>query len=1193
MAKFILCILSQLVLVDKIIIFALITSNSIALLAETKLVPKKIVILYSSFGSGNLNAANLIEVSIKEKDPTVITIKKDILEFSKQKAKNQFLSNLLGSRFAFDKLMEEGRQLNDFALMPSSLDKQAFRNWINLEGPTSIVATHFGGAELLSSLRAEGLLKTTSISWLHTDYFTGYLPRVASSLDRTFVGSNFLRQSFTSSGADNSKIFTSGIPLNSEAFLDFDKNKFLVSEGLNANLRTILISTNQSGEGEFSKIIKSIYEQFSDSIQIVAVCGSSQKNLKDLLELKSKFGDKLNLKILGLIPNSELMKYIKISDYYITKSGGFSASEAFIIGKPTILLNHNAGYENENASNFEKEKLAIVNNSIDDIGVQLKELSDNNELLEEMRLAQTAFRNSYNIDQISEFALKPKKNNHLDRLFVLGIEGGVKAEGTVEMISKLDKISPSDVEIVLSYPQSFTGKYIDGPGSNPFGHLAVRVEDKLYTANHIARPETESELMYTTSLDNYLYGIDRENINAEHTSSFGLSYGRDSISLRVSGLPQEKVQAMHKEAQKINQDYLAGKVSWIGKKSNCANFVAQILIAGGLSPKDLEKSLGKRIAMPLDVFDAYLQSIQSDTSLRSELVSYTRVANSQNMYKTARFPLSIYKIKRSLVNYFSKGTDEIEKRVSKRVTFYPGSINAHLEDLNSELSYFKREGSSNSVLDLNELVRTEMDLEKSYEKLKSQNLNYVHLEKILMEDLAKLNDETKLAIFSGKIGSMPDSIEKAKANILLKKIKELDSIQQTYQNDYDNLVKSELDYFLREIYITVEDYHLRMVKGRSDKTASRLNAKFNEIKEDYVKYLGFRKNYGGPKDGPTRTSVTRIFFDHSKEYFDIVENRKGPSEYMESGLLKKLKVKAKYFGSIVRILFKMIPQFTKVIFNVYAKPISPAGTSPVSENIHKTLANLSDELGIQIEVLNKEKIPKVTSLGEDKIVNIITPTHRDSTLDAFVMSKLGLEKALLVMAPDQFLPKILANKVDKVDSIIGVGRGANLPILKISEQLARSKSNTIILYPEGSINAGLEELRPPREKFSYGLIKKLISEGYKVNIIPITYHGTAKFAHEGRNANPLQYLDKNVRLKAIVHNPINYEVVEMMMNNFDPQSVARMIRGRWIEELGISNISTHGLVKVKEAIKRLNNLGIPVKSETKKVPMYCLKFYGA
>ncbi len=1191
--KFIFYFLKYQVLANQAILLFLIIFNSTGLLAETKLVPKKIVILYSSFGSGNLNAANLIEESIREKDPSAIIIKKDMLEFSKNKSRNQFLSNLVSNNFDFQKLMENGKQLNDFSLLPSSYEKQAFRNWINLEGPTSIVATHFGGAELLSSLRAEGLLKTTSISWLHTDYFTGYLPRVASSLDRTFVGSNFLRQSFTSSGADNSKIFTSGIPLNSDVFSEFDKNQFLVSADLNPKLQTILITTNQSGEGEFSKIVKSIYENFSESIQIVAVCGSNQENLKELLELKSKLGDKLNLKTLGLIPNSELIKYIKASDYYITKSGGFSASEAFLIGKPTILLNFNAGYENENALNFEKEKLAIVNHRVDEIGLQLKDLSHNAERLEEMRLAQTAFRNSYNIDQISEFALRPKKNNHLDKLFVLGVEGGVKAEGTVEMISKLDKISPSDVEIVLSYPQSYTGKYIDGPGSNPFGHLAVRVEDKLYTANHIARPETESELMYTTSLDNYLYGVDRENINGEHTSSFGLAYGRDSISLRISGLSKDKLQAMHRQAQQINRDYLDGKVSWVGKKSNCANFVAQILAAGGLSPKDLEKSLLKKIAMPLDVFDAYLQSIQSDTSLRSELVSYTRVANSQNMYKTARFPLSIYKIKRSLVNYFSKGNDEIEKRVSKRITFYPGSINAHLEDLNYELKYLKREGNSSLVVDLNELANIEMELEKSYKNLSSQDLNYAQLEKILKEDLAKLNEETKIAILSGKISSLPDSIEKAKANSLLKKIKELDSIQQTYQNEYDNLVKSELDYFLTEIYLTVEDYHLRMVRGRSDKMASRLISKYNEIKEAYVKYLSFRKNYGRPKDGPTRTSVTRIFFDHSKAYFDIVENRKSPTEYMESGLLKKLKMKAKYFGSIVRVLFKLIPQFSKVLFNLYARPISPAGTAPVSENVHKTLSDLGDELGIQIEILNKEKIPKVTSLGEDKIVNIVTPTHRDSTLDAFVMSKLGLGKALLVMAPDQFLPRILANQVNKVDSIIGVGRGADLPILKISEQLALSKSNTIILYPEGSINAGLEELRPPREKFSYGLIKKLISEGYKVNIIPVTYHGTAKFGHEGRYANPLQYLDKNLKLKATVHNPINYEVVEMMMNNFDPQSVARLIRGHWIEELGVSNISTHGLLKVKEVLKRLNNLGIPIKSEIKKAPLLCLKFYGA
>lgn len=57
----------------------------------------------------------------------------------------------------------------------------------------------------------------------------------------------------------------------------------------------------------------------------------------------------MSLKLEGLIKQDTLFNYIKISNFYITKTAGLSPTEAAAINVPLILLDTMGGHERENA----------------------------------------------------------------------------------------------------------------------------------------------------------------------------------------------------------------------------------------------------------------------------------------------------------------------------------------------------------------------------------------------------------------------------------------------------------------------------------------------------------------------------------------------------------------------------------------------------------------------------------------------------------------------------------------------------------------------------------------------------------------------------------------------------------------------------------------------------------------------------
>lgn len=350
--------------------------------------------------------------------------------------------------------------------------------------------------------------------------------------------------------------------------------------------------------------------------------------------------------------------------------------------RPLVLINEYGGHEAENAVFFKKTEMAEVVDSSEGLGQKAADVLANPELMEKMMDHQREYRNSINLDYIVQWAHSPKAPEVIE--MNLGLKEGAAVDGSSTALGKLEKDFPGDVEVLLSYAKAKTGTYFgDGKESNPFGHIAIRIGDVVYTINHMAVRGTEPHIIHKTTLDEYLYSTKEYYQHEEFTGMQGQAYAKDTLSVRIDGMAQRDIEAMLAEIQKIDKDWQEGRMNYVASSCNCADVTLNILKAGRLVAD--EKVLNRKVKLPLDVFDTAMKAAENRMDLQSSLIQYGYVHSSQNEYKTAGFPLSFYQIKRALVDIFKKGRDKIENRVSARLSVSKDSQEVKYERVRSSI----------------------------------------------------------------------------------------------------------------------------------------------------------------------------------------------------------------------------------------------------------------------------------------------------------------------------------------------------------------------------------------------------------------------------------------------------------------------------------------------------------------------------
>lgn len=651
----------------------------------------KIILFYSSIGQGHISAARSIEQEILTQAPDTIILKKNIREFMDPVrrmldeklywfvAKN--LPELFDSLFL--SMQEQGNKTGSLAWLPSDYPELKVLEYIKAEAPDAILSTHYGSAQVLGTLREKQLIPDIKIGWLHTDYFEGYFPRISNRIDRTFLAHPELERRWLSAGVPPELVETTGMPVNIFVGETNCAEESLARFGFSPNIRTITIASGKEGAGDFPGIIMSLANATEGPLQIIAVCGHNEQQHRALQKIRHKIPNLMKMAILDFIPQATLISFIRASDLFITKAGGLSPAEAFSIGKPTILLDVISGHERENAELFSRLGMAELNTDVKEIGAQAMALLSNQEKRTSMLMAQQGFRANMDIGNIARFLLDPRiKARNAQPNF--GLENGTSASNAAQALAQLEVDSPADMEVLLSYSSSKEDKRIIM--ENPFGHIAIRVGDTVYSSNHMALPEEGLFFLQHMSLAQYLFGVCPPSGKQKHTSTYGMSYGRDTLGFRVRNISPAILQKMHTEATRIEEEFRLGICKWDRKESNCADFMVRILRAGGY---DIESMKGPIpiYAMPLDVFENIRVTFEGNPHFQTELVAYRRLPGSQSIYRFSRFPLSLGQPIRTLTQVLKGSTpNETEKGIKKQLTGYIGDDRLFYENLNARVS---------------------------------------------------------------------------------------------------------------------------------------------------------------------------------------------------------------------------------------------------------------------------------------------------------------------------------------------------------------------------------------------------------------------------------------------------------------------------------------------------------------------------
>lgn len=653
--------------------------------AEPK--PVRIVIFYSSIGHGHISAAHTIAREITRQNPHAVVRLQDIRAFMSPVRRRiderlyWFVANHLPTCFEnlFQSMQERGNRTASLASLPNDYPEDRVLAFLRDEAPHTALATHYGSAQVLGTLRERGHLQDVRIGWLHTDFFEGFFPRISKRIDQTFLAHPELTTRWLAAGVPTDLITTSGMPVNLPPAPPQVRQTTLAALGLDPARPTILLAGGKEGAGDYAGLLASLAAQATSPVQVVALCGANIRLRDTLVRHAPHWAPRVSLRPCGLVPQPEVIALMRSADLLITKAGGLTPAEAFAIGLPTLLLDVVRGHERENAELFHRLGLAELAPTAAQAGSRALHLLADQPRREAMLAAQTEFRSNSRIGLIARFALedaRPPRQTPPD----FGTEHGVPAAGVEAALAQLEREAPAEIELLLSYSSSTEPERI--VRENPFGHLALRVGPTVYSANHLADRATGTPLLQHLSLGDYLFGVTPPAGCQQHTSTYGMAYGRDTIGLRIAGIAPVAGSAMLAEARRIEEEFRDGAVGWNRRDFNCADAVARILGAGGyqLYPWASWRSLS---TMPLDVFDRALGFFQANPAYGVTLVAYRKLPGPHARYRFSRFPLSLTQPWRSLTRVLTDfSPDSLENAVIKQVTSY-GDQRLFVEDLSA------------------------------------------------------------------------------------------------------------------------------------------------------------------------------------------------------------------------------------------------------------------------------------------------------------------------------------------------------------------------------------------------------------------------------------------------------------------------------------------------------------------------------
>lgn len=323
--------------------------------------PPKILILTGSYGNGHLEVTRSLITELNKRGITNIVTSDLFYEA------HPILTNV--TRKLYIKSFSKGQNIygflyykSDYRLTDFRIDRMIDRygymriSQLMKENDFDVVINTFP----MQALPIYKQRIKTGIPFINvlTD-FCLHTRWISDGIDYFFVACDSLKKELMDTGITGNKITISGIPIKEEFYQDtpdYYQRDFSSNE-----TKKLLISAGAYGVlKDLAHILDEL--KIKEDLHITVVCGANQLLFKELLY---EYQNDTNITILGYVSN--MANLMTQSDIMVTKAGGISLSEALAIQIPLILTPAVPGQEKDNANFFEKEGMAIVTKSEEEI----------------------------------------------------------------------------------------------------------------------------------------------------------------------------------------------------------------------------------------------------------------------------------------------------------------------------------------------------------------------------------------------------------------------------------------------------------------------------------------------------------------------------------------------------------------------------------------------------------------------------------------------------------------------------------------------------------------------------------------------------------------------------------------------------------------------------------------------------------
>lgn len=353
---------------------------------------KKILIFYGSYGGGHLSASRNLKEYIEKNFPNSEVLMLDFMEYISKTINKittkAYIDMAKNAKWMWGKIYyatEKGTSLKITSGAQKALSLKLLKLFKDF-CPDLIISTHPFSSQMCAFLKFKGKLDC-KLATVMTDYAVHQqwfmFPEYVNYI---FVAHDGMKQELIKNGVDESKIFSTGIPLSNRFLLNYNKEQVLNELGLSTDKRTILFFAG----GELGlckdntfKLLETIIKSFPH-LQVVAIAGKNKKMKNSFDELVEETNSSENIKVLAY--TNKVPELMSISDLVITKPGGLTTTESLASGLPIIVINPIPGQETENAEFLEKNNVGIWLKKKDNIEEKLYDIFNKPSILRKMKI---------------------------------------------------------------------------------------------------------------------------------------------------------------------------------------------------------------------------------------------------------------------------------------------------------------------------------------------------------------------------------------------------------------------------------------------------------------------------------------------------------------------------------------------------------------------------------------------------------------------------------------------------------------------------------------------------------------------------------------------------------------------------------------------------------------------------------------